>query len=69
MKTTYLPHMPTCGGVYYPGCTKIFTDWNKGNGRLGKYAAIDQLDSSMKEITADSKAKGKKHGSTCGMRG
>ena len=41
----------------------------KGNGRLGKLA-IDTLDSSlMKETAADSKAKRKKPGSTCGLLG
>ena len=40
----------------------------KGNGRLGK-ATLFTLDSSMKKMAADSKAKGKKPGSTHGQLG
>ena len=43
--------------------------FKKGNGHLGKIA-IDTLDSSMvKKTAADSKAKGNKPGSTCGLLG
>ena len=45
------------------------TQLGKGNGRLGKLA-IDTLDLSMiKKTAADSKAKGKKPGSTRGLLG
>ncbi len=44
-------------------------DLKNGNYHLGK-SVIDTLDSlMMKKIAADSKAKGKKHGSTCGLLG
>ena len=45
----------------------LWTRLKKGNGRLGK-PAIDTLDSSMvKKTAADSKAKGKKPGSTSSL--
>ena len=78
MENFLLPHMPVCS--IYMCCMfitqRVESAWKilrtrlkKGNGRLGKLA-IDTLDSSMmKKTAADSKAKGKKPGSTHGLLG